>query len=113
VDGDVWLVTVPGEVQRLRRQGLATAASRIEFTPRWDGEPVRASGIQALESQRSIYILDETSKRVVRVGRDGRENARFAIAADLPPPAAFYVSEGQQLAYTVHGSKLSVTDLSR
>jgi len=113
VDGDVWLVTVPGEVQRLRRQGLATAASRIEFTPRWDGEPVRASGIQALESQRSIYILDETSKRVVRVGRDGRENARFAVAADLPPPAAFYVSEGQQLAYTVHGSKLSVTDLSR
>jgi len=113
VDGDVWLVTVPGEIQRLRRQGLATAASRIEFSPRWEGEPIRASAIQALESQRSIYVVDETSKRVVRVGRDGRENARFALPADLPPPAAFYVSEGQQLAYTIHGSKLAVTDLSR
>ena len=113
VDGDVWLVTVPGEIQRLRRQGLATAASRIEFTARWDGEPVRAHAIQALESQRSIYVLDQSGKRVVRVSRDGRENARFPVAPDLDGPTAFYVSEGQQIAYTIHGSKLAATDLSR
>ena len=113
VDGDVWLVTVPGEIQRLRRQGLATAASRIDFTARWDGEPVRAFAIQALESQRSIYVLDQTGKRVVRMSRDGRESARFAVAPDLDGPTAFYVSEGQQIAYTIHGSKLAATDLSR
>lgn len=113
VDGDVWLVTVPGEIQRLRRQGLATAASRIEFTARWDGEPIRAFAIQALESQRSIYVLDQTGKRVARVSRDGRESARFALAPDLDAPTAFYVSEGQQIAYAIHGSKLATTDISR
>ena len=113
VDGDIWLVTVLGEIQRLRRQGLATAASRIEFTARWDGEPVRAFAVQALESQRSIYVLDQTGKRVVRLSRDGRENARFPVSPDLDGPTAFYVSEGQQIAYTIHGSKLVATDLSR
>lgn len=113
VDGDVWIVTATGEIHRHRRQGLATAASRIDFTARWDGEPVRPASVQALESQRSIYVLDETARRVVRLTRDGRESARFALPADLPAPTAFYVSEGQQLAYTIHGAKLAVTDLSR
>ena len=113
VDGDVWLLTVPGEIQRLRRQGLATAASRIEFTARWDGEPIRASAIQALESQRSIYVLDQAGKRVVRMSRDGRESARFALSPDLDGPSAFYVSEGQAVAYTIHGSKLASIDLAR
>ena len=113
VDGDVWLVTVPGEIQRLRRQGLATAASRIEFAARWDGEPIRAFAIQALESQRSIYVLDQAGKRVARLARDGRENARFPLPPELDGPTAFYVSEGQSVAYTVHGSKLAATDMSR
>ena len=113
VDGDVWLVTVPGEIQRLRRQGLATAASRIEFTARWEGEPIRAFAIQALESQRSIYVLDQAGKRVVRMTRDGRESTRFALSPDLDGPSAFYVSEGQAVAYTIHGSKLASIDLAR
>ncbi len=113
VDGDVWIVTAAGEVLRLRRQGLETAAGRIDFTARWDGEAVRPVAVQALESQRSVYFLDQTGKRVVRMTRDGRETARFALSADLDGPTAFYVSEGQQVAYTIHGSKLAVTDISR
>ena len=113
VDGDVWIVTVTGEVLRLRRQGLATAASRLDFTARWEGEPARPAAIQALESQSSLYLLDAEGRRVVRMTRDGRETARFALPADLPPAAAFYVSEGRELAYTVHGGKLAVTSISR
>ncbi len=113
VDGDVWIVTVTGEVLRLRRQGLATAASRIDFTARWDGDPARPVAVQALEAQRSLYFLDAAGRRVVRMTRDGRETARFALAADLLPPTAFYVSEGQQLAYTIHAGKLAVTSTAR
>jgi len=113
VDGDVWIVTSAGEVLRLRRQGLETAAGRIDFTARWDGEAVKPIAIQALESQRSVYFLDQAGKRVVRMTRDGRETARFALSVDLDDPTAFYVSEDQQVAYTIHGSKLAVTDISR
>lgn len=113
VDGDVWIVTTAGEILRLRRQGLETAAGRIDFTARWDGEAVRPLAVQALDSQRSLYFLDQAGKRVVRMTRDGREVSRFALSADLEGPTAFYVSEGQQVAYTVHGSKLAVTDISR
>lgn len=113
VDGDVWIVTVTGEVLRLRRQGLATAASRLEFTARWDGVPASPVAIQALESQRSLYFLDAEGRRVIRMTKDGRETARFALPADLPAAAAFYVSEGQQVAYTTHGGKLAVTSLAR
>lgn len=113
VDGDVWIVTSAGEVLRLRRQGLETAAGRIEFTARWEGVAVRPIAVQALDSQRSLYFLDQTGKRVVRMTRDGRETARFALSADLDGPTAFYVSEGQQVAYTIHGSKLVVTDITR
>lgn len=113
VDGDVWIVTVTGEVLRLRRQGLATAASRLEFSARWDGVPATPVAIQALDSQRSLYFLDAEGKRVIRMTRDGRETARFALPADLPPAGAFYVSEGQQLAYTTHEGKLATTSLAR
>lgn len=113
VDGDVWIVTATGEVLRLRRQGLATAASRLEFTARWDGEAARPVAIQALESQRSLYLLDASGNRVIRMTRDGRETARFALPQDLSPASAFYVSEGQQLAYTAHGGKLAVTSIAR
>ena len=113
VDGDVWIVTVTGEVLRLRRQGLATAAARLEFTARWDGLPATPVAIQALESQRSLYVLDAEGRRVIRMTRDGRETARFSLPADLPPAAAFYVSEGQQLAYTMHAGKLATTSIAR
>lgn len=113
VDGDVWIVTVSGELLRLRRQGLATAASRIDFTARFEGDPPRPSAIQGLEEQRSLYLLDPERELIVRLSRDGRETARFALPADLDPPAAFYVAEGQEIAYTMHGAKLVHTDLGR
>ncbi|HET8568601.1 MAG TPA: hypothetical protein VFM93_06415 [Candidatus Limnocylindria bacterium] len=113
VDGDIWVVTTAGEVLRFRRQGLSTSAERIAFTPRWEGTPVRPVQIQALESQRSIYFLDAAGRRVVRMARDGRETARFALPGELPEPSAFYVSEVSSLAYTLHGSKLVVTEMSR
>ena len=113
VDGDVWIVTTAGEIVRLRRQGLDTAAGRIDFTARWDGEAVRPVAVQALDSQRSLYFLDQAGKRVVRMTRDGRETSRSALSPDLDGPTAFYVSEGQQVAYTIHGSKLAATDISR
>lgn len=113
VDGDVWIVTVTGEVLRLRRQGLATAAARLEFAARWDGIAATPVAIQALDSQRSLYFLDAEGKRVIRMTRDGRETARFALPADLPAAASFYVSEGKQLAYTTHGGKLATTSLAR
>ena len=113
VDGDVWIVTVTGEVLRLRRQGLATAAARLDFTARWDGVPATPVAIQALESQRSLYLLDALGKRVIRMTRDGRETARFALPVDLSAAATFYVSEGQQLAYTMHAGKLAITSIAR
>lgn len=113
VDGDVWIVTVSGEVLRLRRQGLATAASRIDFTVRWNGDVPRPTAIQGLEEQLSLYVLDPERDLIVRLSRDGREIARFAIPGELAPASAFYVSELQELAYTIHGSKLALSDLSR
>jgi hypothetical protein len=49
----------------------------------------------------------------VQLSRDGREVARFDLPQDLPPVTAFFVSEGQRIAYTAHGSKIATTDLSR
>jgi len=74
---------------------------------------VRATAIQALESQRNIYLLDAPGRRLVQLTRDGREVARFALPRDLPPPTSFFVSEGLRVVYTAHGSKISATDLSR
>jgi hypothetical protein len=28
-------------------------------------------------------------------------------------PAAFFVSDGQRIAYTIHGSKVAATDITR
>jgi sugar lactone lactonase YvrE len=74
---------------------------------------VRATAIQAIDSQRSIYILDAPGRRIVQLSRDGREIARFDLPKGLPAPTSFFVSEGQRIAYTAHGSKISATDLSR
>jgi len=113
IDGDVWIVTSAGDVQRFRRNALVTTAARIDFVPRWEGTAPRASGIQAIDAQRSIYVLDSVGKLVVQLTREGRELARFALPAGLPPAASFYVSESLQVAYTLHGTKIVATSIAR
>ena len=113
VDGSIWVTTTAGDVGLFKRVGLATTATRVDLTMRWIGEPVRATAIQAIDSQRNIYILDAPGRRIVQLTRDGREVARFTLPRDLPPPTAFFVSEGLRVAYTAHGSKIATTDLSR
>lgn len=113
VDGAVWIAATNGDILRFRRTGVATTAVREDFVPRWQGEPAQATAIQAIEGQRSIYLLDAPGRRIVQLGRDGREIARFTLPAGLPPATAFYVSETQRIAYTAHGSKIAATDLGR
>jgi hypothetical protein len=113
VDGDVWIVTSAGDVQRFRRSPLVTTAARIDFLPRWEGTAPRANAIQAIDAQRSIYVLDSSGKLIVQLTRDGRELARFALPPGLPPAASFYVSESLQVAYTLHGTKIVATSIAR
>jgi cytoskeletal protein RodZ len=113
VDGSVWVTTTAGDVGLFKRVGLATTATKADFTIKWLGDPVKASAIQAIDSQGSIYLLDAPGRRLVQLTRDGREVARFDLPKDLPPPTAFFVSEGQRILYTAHGSKIAATDLSR
>jgi len=113
VDGAVWIATTNGDILRFRRTGLSTTAAREDFVPRWQGEPVRATAVQAIDGQRSIYVLDAPGRRIVQLGRDGREVARFALPAELPEATSFYVSETLKTAYTTHGSKIAATDLTR
>lgn len=113
VDGDIWLLTSSGEIQRYRRQGLDRVLTRLPFEPRWTSAPPRVVQMQAIETQRWLWLLDAAAKTVVQLGRDGREIARFELPQRLPEPTALFVSEGQQVAYTVHGSKIAATDVSR
>jgi len=113
VDGDVWVVTSAGDLQRYRRSPLVTTAARIDFVPRWVGTAPRANGIQAIDTQGSIYVLDSGGKLVVQLTRDGRELARFALPPGLPPAASFYVSESLKVAYTLHGTKIVATSIVR
>ncbi|MBI2773055.1 MAG: hypothetical protein HYX56_00980 [Chloroflexi bacterium] len=112
VDGDIWILA-GGELQRYRRQGTDRVLTRLPLTIQWIGTPLRPTHIQALESQRSLWLVDAPARILVQVTRDGREVARFALPERLAPPTAFFVSEGQRLAYTVHGAKVSTTDLTR
>jgi hypothetical protein len=109
----VWIVTSAGDVQRFRRSPLVTTAARIDFVPRWEGTAPRANAIQAIDAQRSIYVLDSGGKLIVQLTRDGRELARFALPSGLPPAASFYVSESLQVAYTLHGTKIVATSIAR
>ena len=113
VDGSIWVTTTGGDVGLFKRSGLAATAVKVDFTIKWSGEPVRATAIQAIESQRNIYLLDAAGRQIVQLTRDGREVARFALPRDLPAPTSFFVSEGLRVAYTAHGSKIVATDLSR
>lgn len=111
IDTDIWIANANGEVLRLRRLTTSFTATRIEFQPRWTGQPVKATAVQALDSQRSIYVLDAPGKRVVQLSRDGSEMARFPLPANLSEPTGFYVSEGSQTIFTIHGSKVVATEL--
>ena len=113
VDGDVWIVTTTNEIARFRRNPLVTTASRIDFAPRWQGEAIRPSAVQAVTGQTNIYLLDAAGRTVVQMSRDGRELLRISLPSTLPEPSAFYVSEGSRIAYTVHGSKVVATSLDR
>jgi hypothetical protein len=113
IDGDVWIVTSAGDVQRYRRNAFATTAQRIEFVPRWEGTAPRANAIQAIDVQRSMYVLDSVGKLIVQMTRDGRELARFALPPGLAPASGFYVSESLQVAYTLHGTKIVATSTAR
>ena len=113
IDGDVWIVTTSGEIQRYRRNPLETTAARVDFTPKWSGTTVNATAIQAVDAQRNIYVLDAQARVVVQLGRDGKELGRIRLSPTLPPPTAFYVSESSRVAYTVHGSKIVATSLDQ
>ncbi|MDE3111959.1 MAG: hypothetical protein KGN00_10815 [Chloroflexota bacterium] len=113
VDGDIWVLTSSGEIQRYRRQGIDPVLTRLTFTVQWKGTPLAPTNFQALESQGSLWILDANARVVAQITRDGREIARWSLSQHLPAPTAFFVSEKQDVAYTVHGSKIATTDLSR
>ncbi len=111
IDGDVWIVTATGEIQRFRRNPLVTTAARVDFTPRWQGPALRPLAIQAVNTQTNIYLLDAAADTVVQMAKDGRELLRVTLPATLPPATAFYVSEVSRIVYTVHGSKIVATGL--
>ena len=113
VDGAVWVITTNGDLLHYRRTSIGQPATREDITLRWQGEAVHATAIQALDSQRNFYLLDAPGRRIVKLTKDGREVARFDLPHDLPDVTAFFVSEGQQIAYTAHGSKIVATDIGR
>jgi hypothetical protein len=111
IDTDIWIVTSSGDILRFRRLTTSFTATRVDFQPKWTGNPVKPTAMQALDSQRQIYFLDAPGRRVVQMTRDGNEVARFALPPNLPEPSAFYVSEGSKTIYTIHGSKVVATEL--
>src|SRR5256712_268217 len=111
IDQDIWIVTTQGEILRFRRLTQSFTATRVDFVPRWKGDPVKATAVQAIDVQRSIYFLDAPGKRVIQMTRDGGELARFPLPANLPEPAGFYVSEGSRTIFTIHDSKVVATEL--
>ncbi len=113
IDGDVWIVTSTGEITRFRRNPLVTTAARIDFAPRWQGEALHPTAIQAVNTQTNIYLLDAVAHTLVQMAKDGRELLRIALPTSLPQASAFYVSEVARVAYTVHGSKIVATSLDR
>jgi len=111
VDSDLWIVTTQGEVVRERRLTTSFSATRVDFQPKWKGQPIKPTAVQAIDAQRAIYFLDAGARLVVQMTRDGNEIARFALPPNLPEPSAFYVSEGSRTIFTIHGSKVVATEL--
>src|SRR3989441_339263 len=58
IDQDIWIVTTQGEILRFRRLTQSFTATRVDFVPRWRGDPVKPTAVQAIDVQRSIYFLD-------------------------------------------------------
>ena len=111
IDADIWLVTTSGEILRYRRLTTSFTATRVDFQAKWTGAAAKPVAIQAIDSQRNIYLLDSAARLVIQMTRDGNEVARFAVPANLPEPTGFYVSEGSRTIYTLHGSKIVATEL--
>ena len=113
VDGDVWVVTSDGKLHHYRRQGGQTA-SELDAAIRWQGAAAHVDAVQAKEGQgRKLWILDAEARRVVEIAKDGSEETRIALPADLPPASAFVVVEESGYIITLHGTRLARTDLSR
>jgi len=113
VDGDVWVVTTDGKLHRYHRQSGQTA-SELDVAIRWQGNPAHVDAVQAKEGQgRKLWILDAAARRVVQIAKDGVEEARIALPAELPPPSAFIVVEESGYIVTLHGTRLARTDLPR
>jgi len=113
IDGDVWIVTNTSDIFRFRRNPLVTTAARIDFAPKWNGEPLHPSAIQAVSGQANIYMLDAVGRQIVQMSREGRELLRIRLPSTLPQATGFYVSELSRVAYTVHGSKVVATSLDQ
>jgi hypothetical protein len=113
VDGDVWVTTDEGELFRFRRPPGSATAARLDFTIRWTGERARAVGLQVREEEQELFLLDATARRVVVVGRDGRERSRVALPAELPEPQSFAVVHGGLVIITLHSAQLARTDAPR
>lgn len=113
VDGDVWIVTSTSEILRYRRNPLVTTATRVDFTPRWNGDAPHPTAVQAVAGQTNIYVLDAVGRTVVQLSRDGRELLRVALPPTLSEATDFYVSESARVVYTLHGSKIVATALDK
>src|SRR5919198_5800082 len=113
VDGDVWVVTTDGRLHRFHRQTGQTA-SELDIAIRWRGEVAHVDAVQAKEGQgRKLWILDAAARRVVGIARDGLEEARIALPAELPDASGFVVVEESGYIVTLHGTRLARTDLPR
>jgi hypothetical protein len=111
IDSDIWVLTTQGDVLRFRRLTTSFTATRVDFQPKWTGPAVRATLLQVIDAQRSIYLLDSAGRRVIQMSREGAELARIPLPPNLPEPTAFYVSEGSRTIFTIHGSKVVATEL--
>ena len=81
---------------------------------RWEGNPAHVDAVQAKEGQgRKLWILDAAARRVLQIAKDGVEEARIALPAELPEPSAFVVVEESGYIVTLHGTRLARTDLPR
>lgn len=107
VDGQVWILTVDGQVLRYRRTLGSIYASRQPFDIRWMADAARPTALQVREEDTALYLLDDRARRVVLIGRDGHELARIALSSDLALPAAFAVRD--DIVVSAHESRLQRT----
>ena len=113
VDGDVWVVTTDARLHRYHRQSGQTA-SELDVAIRWRGDPAHVDAVQVKEGQgRKLWILDAVARRVVQIAKDGLEESRIALPAELPEPSGFVVVEESGYIVTLHGTRLARTDLPR